>query len=438
MKIKGTQIIILCLLMVIGCKPEKNNSVNVINSDIDRFWIAFDTISKVSDSTQQMQLLEELYLSKGTPGLFGIIESKRYQKEEFLNMINKYPKFLNSVRQNTKKAKELATELEAGIDKFKSVYPNLKPAKIYFTIGAMRSGGTTLDSLVLIGSELAMVDEKTNISEFEGRMKTWAENYIKTRPLDNIILLNVHEYVHTQQKTIPSNLLYQSLYEGVAEFVSVKAMNMRSSSPAIAYGKRNPEVKETFEKEMFYNWTFQWLWSNNSPKDFGVRDLGYYIGYEICELYYESSIDKKQAIKEMIELNYEDAEQIDAFIDKTNFFSKPISVLRKEDENIRPKVVAIKQFNNNSQTVNPDLNEITIEFSEPLNGYNTGVDYGELGKVGFPKVIDRTWSKDSLAWTIKVKLEPEKEYQILISNNFRTTENLPLQPYLIHFKTAKK
>jgi hypothetical protein len=38
----------------------------------------------------------------------------------------------------------------------KVVYPELRHAKIYFTVGAMRSNGTTLDSMVLIGSEFAM------------------------------------------------------------------------------------------------------------------------------------------------------------------------------------------------------------------------------------------------------------------------------------------
>ena len=125
---------------MISCKSDMSSEIKVIDSDIERFWVAFDTISKETDSLVQLQLLEELYLSKATPGLNGIIESKRYQENEFLDMINNYPKFLKSVRPNTLKAKQLATQLEEGIEKLKIVYPELKPAKIYFTIGAMRSG----------------------------------------------------------------------------------------------------------------------------------------------------------------------------------------------------------------------------------------------------------------------------------------------------------
>ncbi len=425
------------LLILTGCQSKDDPKARVITADIDRFWTMFDVVSKRTDSLEQLRLLEEMYLSQGTSGLKGIIDAKRYSSDEFLNMINQYPKFLQSIKSNTYKARELSSQLEEGIEKLKTVYPELKPAKIYFTIGAMRSGGTTIDSLVLIGSELAMVDEHTDISEFEGRMKTWAVNYIETKPLDNIVLLNVHEYVHTQQKPIPDNLLYQCLYEGVAEFISTKAMGVPSSSPAVKYGKSNPKVKEVFENEMFYDLTYKWLWSN-APNQFDVRDLGYYIGYQLCELHYEKETDKKKAIKELIEINYEDTRSVDSLIDNTNFFSKPINLLRTEDKKRRPKIVRIKEFENGSLEVDPMLEEITIEFSQPLNGYNTGVNYGELGEDAFPKIVDRMWSEDSKSWTMKVELEPDKKYEILITNNFRTEKDIPLVPFLIQFTTGSK
>ncbi|MCB0756623.1 MAG: hypothetical protein KDB98_13565, partial [Flavobacteriales bacterium] len=104
----------------------------------------------------------------------------------------------------------------------------------------------------------------------------------------------------------------------------------------------------------------------------------------------------------------------------------------------RPYVTGIKQFENNSQQVNPKTTEITVEFSQPLNGHNTGVDFGELGEAYFPKndVSKRFWSDDNTAWTISVALEPYKRYQLLISNNFRTSEDVPLRPYLIDFTTG--
>jgi len=123
---------------------------------------------------------------------------------------------------------------------------------------------------------------------------------------------------------------------------------------------------------------------------------------------------------------------------KSNFFSKPLNKLYQDFERKRPTIVSIKQFKNKSEKVNPNIKEITIEFSESLNGHNTGVDFGELGQIAFPKndVTKRYWSKDNKNWTISVNLEANRKYQILITNNFRTQNGMPLKPYLIEFQTT--
>ena len=421
---------------LLACQAPIKSDSNVISSDIDLFWKAYDQIIQETQHERQMELLDSLYVQAGSEGVRKMIEAKNYQLEEYVELINLYPKFWNSIRENTYRSKEMADKLNMGIEKLRAIYPELKPAKIYFTIGAMRSNGTTRDSTVLIGSELAMGDSNIDISEFEGRTKEWLENFFGADPIDALVLLNVHEYVHTQQNPIASTLLYQVIYEGVAEFLSVKAMKVPSNTPAIEYGKNNPKVKEKFEKEMFFERTYDWLWSN-SPNEFETRDLGYYIGYAIAERYYELADDKAEAVRELIAIDYNDTDRVDALIDGTGFFSKSIQELRKTDQAKRPKVTGISQFENGEQNVDPETTEITLEFSETLNAHNTSIDYGALGAEAFPKITDRYWSQDSSSWTMKLELKPETRYQIHIGNNFRNTNNIPLLPYLIDFRTGK-
>lgn len=424
----------LVSILILSCKEEKRTNQNVITSDIDLFWKTFDKVTQEKDSIKQVEILQKEYIDKGSVGLEKIVENRNYSAEQYVQLINKYPKYWKSIKPNTLKAHNLADELNEGIAKFKNIYPNMKPAKMYFTIGAMRTNGTTMDTLVLIGSELAMADSKTDISEFEGRTKEWLETYFGANPIEALLLLNVHEYVHTQQKPIPNNLLYQVLYEGIAEFVSVKAMNRPSVAPAIEFGKNNIEVKQAFEKEMFYERTYDWMWSN-SPNKFNVRDLGYYIGYAIAEKFYKQVNDKQQAIATLIELDYSKPNEIDKFIDQTGFFSKPIEVLRKTDKNDRPSILKIKEFENGTEDVDPNITEITFQFSEKLNGYNTGIDYSELGEIAFPKVINRGWSDDSKSWFLEVELQPAHHYEFWIDSNFRTENDIPLLPYLVKFDT---
>lgn len=429
---------IFCL-MIIFCSLQIN-AQNVFSQDVDNFWKAYDKITKTKDSALQKKLLENLYLSKGTEGLIAIRKARNYTSQDYINAINNYPKFWNSIRKNTLKSKNFKKDLDKGIEKLRKIYPELKPAKIYFTIGALRTGGTFSDNLVLIGSEIAMADKNTITDEFPENIRKARRKFFDSEPIKDLVLLNIHEYVHTQQKPTVENLLSYVINEGVAEFVSTKAMNLPSAAPAINYGKNNSvKVRAKFEEEMFNsNNLYKWLWGD-SPNDFGVRDLGYFIGYQICENFYNQSEDKNEAIKKMIELDYSNETEIDDFVKKSKFFSKSLDDLYKDYENKRPTVIRIKQFKNNSKNVDPKVNEITVEFSEPLNGYNTGIDFGDLGQNSFPKndVTKRYWSKDNKSWTISVTLEPNKKYQLLISNNFRTDKNIPLKQYLIEFETGE-
>ncbi|MCH2232369.1 MAG: hypothetical protein MK105_18685 [Crocinitomicaceae bacterium] len=431
---------LIVAIILTSCNQSTEQNQNIITSDIKNFWEAYDKIISTKDSVLQYKYLDSLYFQRGTIGLQGIRQARNYTAQEYINVIKNYPKFLNSVRNNTLKADFYREEIKQGLNEIKKLYPETRPNKIYFTIGALRTGGTYLDSLALIGSEMAFTDTNTIASEFPETVRNGRQTYFNQNPIDDVVFLAIQEFVHTQQKPFVHNLLSYCLHEGVGDFVSYTALKIDPNLPAIDYGKKNESVREKFETEMFYiNNQNKWLWGD-APNEFGIRDLGYYIGYQICENYYNHAEDKKEAIKTMIELDYENEFQIEDFIQKANFFSASLDELYQDFERRRPTVLGIKEFKNSSKNVNPNIKQITVEFSSPLNGHNTGVDFGDLGKDAFPKntINGRFWSEDNTAWTIPVDLEPNKTYQLYITNNFRTQEDIPLKPYLIEFKTENK
>ncbi|WP_166962230.1 hypothetical protein [Yeosuana marina] len=61
--------------------------------------------------------------------------------------------------------------------------------------------------------------------------------------------------------------------------------------------------------------------------------------------------------------------------------------------------------------MNYKIDKITFNFSEKLNGYNTGIDYSDLGTKAFPEVISREWSIDSTSCSLRVNLERNKHYK---------------------------
>lgn len=62
----------LVLLLI----PIISFSQKIITSDIDNFWNAYDKIIVEKDSVKQLNLIQTLYINKGTPGLDGIMRAR--------------------------------------------------------------------------------------------------------------------------------------------------------------------------------------------------------------------------------------------------------------------------------------------------------------------------------------------------------------------------
>ncbi|MBB2149122.1 hypothetical protein [Pedobacter gandavensis] len=438
MKILGTLFIIIFCCSIAATAQQK--APGFITTDIDNFWLAYDKISSSKDSAAQYNYLNQLYLKKGSPGLKAIMEARDYTAKSYIDAINKYPLFWNSVRKNTLKAKDYAKVIATDVARMKKLYPELKPADVYFTIGALRTNGTTLNGKVLIGAELAMADQSMETKEFPSEYRH-LKTFFDSNPIQDLGFLNVHEYVHTQQKTtIANNLLAQCTMEGVAEFLAVKATGKPSPSPAIAYGKANEgKIKAAFSLQMFNASNGFWLY-NSAKNQFGIRDLGYYVGYAICEKYYEKAINKRLAIKKMIELDYNDSNALAKFVDQSGYFSESVQNMQNEYKRNIPRVIGIKQLKNHTDDVDPSITQLTIEFSTPMNKESRGFDFGP--SAGRDKVLSVQnvvgFSEDGRSITIGVALLPGKDYELLLTERFMNTNFSPINPYLIAFRTASK
>ena len=428
------KILIIVFVLTANSIFAQSSKITIVSSDIENFWIAFDKINGTKDTVQKYKILEEDYIKKGSAGLKDLMEVRNYTPQQYISAIRNYPKFWKSIRKNTINLSSIVSEINNDVAMLEEMYPSLKPATLYFAIGVFRTGGTVKGNNILIGSEAALADNQTVIHE----LPDWRQPFYKENSqIDNIALLAVHEYIHTQQKEMVHNLLSMCLYEGIAEFISCKATSKRSTVPAIQYGKAHQkEVTDQFVADLFLmRNNDNWLWSENSNQ-FRIRDLGYYIGYEIAERYYDQSADKTRAVKELIELDYRNEADVERIVNSAGLFPEPLSALYSEFDAKRPRVIEVTLLKSGQSKLPAGKQKLTIVFSEPLNGFHTGVDFGPLGKDHFPVVNPhRVWSADKRSWTIEADLKPNMKYQILIDNNFRNDGGLPLKPYLIEFET---
>ena len=141
--------------------------------------------------------------------------------------------------------------------------------------------------MVLIGAELATGTSTVDISEFSKNKNAFLTRYYSTNASKYIVPLNIHEYVHTQEKQSGSNLLGQALYEGVCDLVAECVTGKKIPFPYMAYGpKHEQELKEKFKAQMFSPYYLNWFYNQESDDPNHVPDLGYYMGYAICKMYY--------------------------------------------------------------------------------------------------------------------------------------------------------
>ena len=410
----------------------------VFAQDIDNFWVAYDSLRTTMDSTRQAAIFTRLYLAKGTPGLRAFQEAKGYSVADWISSIRQHPKFWNSIRPNTQLAKTGAKDLAPYLVKFKKLYPALRPASIYFTIGALRSSGTTQDSLVLIGAELVTGNSQTDISEFTGRTHEFLARYFASNPFKNIIPLNVHEYAHTQERGPGNTVLAQALYEGTCDLVAELVTGKTMPLPYMTYGPAHEtELKEAFKQEMFTPLISNWFYNQTSDKPDHIPDLGYYLGYAIAKLYYQRSPNKQQAIKELLELDYTNEPVVEAFLTKTHYYAQPVdkSALLQAYERRRPVVTRIFPAPAADGFLDASVQEVRVEFSAPMSR-RTATDYGPGGKAEFPVTKQLGFSADKQSYVYQVALQPGHAYSwVLNGGGFSDENGYPLQTYEVKFRT---
>jgi len=289
---------------------ENNKTITTI--DIQHFWEAFDKLGNSKTYQDSVNIIQEHYLDRSTNGLKEFQKVRYFSAEFFVERIKKYNRFYNSVRSNTLlfSNKENFAKI---ISKIKELYPESTPAKIAFSIGPMSTGGTISNNYLLIGIEMISGDKNCDVSEITNEN---LKSDILSRANHTAVFKFVeetvaHEYVHTQQKNINNNacqcrLLEHVLKEGIASYISEKLImkrNVEVQSRAAQFTSANEkqlwnEIKKELCSDDFSNWLFNGAQSKERP-----GDLGYRIGYKIAESFYENSIDKNKAVKEMIEMD---------------------------------------------------------------------------------------------------------------------------------------
>jgi hypothetical protein len=275
--------------------PRNTNpdAARLVTSDIALFWKAYDMAKPEND----LIVYRDEYFKNGSVGLNEFRRARIGNSCALVDMINAHPKYYASLRESSAKIETYKPQMQASFRRLKEIYPEAVFPDVYFLIGKMNSAGTLSDKGLLIGVDMF---GKTDEKSLEG-MSDWHKAVVVK--IERIPFIVAHELIHYQQKnSFNQTLLARSIGEGVADFVGELIAGDTINPHLHEYGNRQEkELWLEFKKEMSGNDVGNWMYQGEKAKN-KPADLGYYMGYKITESFYKNSADKKQAVKDILEI----------------------------------------------------------------------------------------------------------------------------------------
>jgi len=307
MKKKYKHLLLITLsILIISCKTTyKATNFKMIFDDTNNFWTMYDKVKLVEDEEKRVEIIKSDYLDKASYGLRLLIYKDRLKASKYSKQL-KDTVFYNSIRQTTYKIQNDSSKIRKYTLKLEEFYPKAKFSNIYFVVGQFKHGGTVINgtTIIEIQKNAKTKDTKSTFLYSKKNMKYLID-------YDYLASLIIHEQIHINQKkglrTLFTNaLLRKTISEGSADFIMFLVTNqMPIPEDTYVYGEEHEKelwlkfkkyLKEDYQeikKEWFYNYNRIDL----------PPDLGYFIGFKICEKYYNECDDKTKAIEFILDGN---------------------------------------------------------------------------------------------------------------------------------------
>jgi hypothetical protein len=273
-------------------------AAKLMTSDIPNFWRVFDKASLITAG----ELFQREYIDAGSPGLKGFLANRIVNGRYLAATVAARPRYYAAIRKNSLAvdgSPEIKGSIRAGFRRLKSLYPDALFPDVYFVIGRLNSAGTTSSDGLLIGIEMNGRDESTPVDE----LTNW-ERAVTGRVVD-LPHIVAHELVHIQQSNVGGDgrsLLHFSLREGGADFIAELTSGAHTNRAQHTYGNAHEhELWDEFRKDLHSSDLSHWLFQGDRSTD-RPADLGYYIGYKVCEAFYRRTADKSEAVRRIIRM----------------------------------------------------------------------------------------------------------------------------------------
>ncbi|WP_162303736.1 DUF2268 domain-containing putative Zn-dependent protease [Hymenobacter sediminis] len=272
---------------------ERVETIPLVTTDLDRFWAAYP--AALRDTAHADRIFQEQYFDHGSPGLHDYFRRK-YKDDAhlFARHILQRPRYYASARQTMQSVAEQKPQILEAFRRLQQLYPPVRFNSVYFLVGGF-AGSTAQPPGLLVEvdgingpgvdrSELSLVQRNRSV------------------PVTLLPALVIHEMIHNTQQPMDGTLLSGVIREGMADFVAELVTGHPGTNARLhVYGNAHErELWQAFQPVMLGTNPQHWLVNSKEETPDKPCDLGYYVGYKICQAYYEKAADKRQAVAAML------------------------------------------------------------------------------------------------------------------------------------------
>jgi Predicted Zn-dependent protease (DUF2268) len=254
--------------------------------DVTRFYQVYDAAGGRPSAEQ----LQRDYLDLGSDGLHTFAGLRNITGARIADTLAKDPALYADGKRCMAVLPRARDRLKAAMRKLAELYPAVKFPPVTVAVGRGKPVGVGSPvSGVMIGLE-ALCGVK----------------YFDPDVEDRFVHVIAHEYIHVQQVRAlvdddHPTVLEAALLEGAAEFMAEKISGGVSDPGLWAEARgHETEIEIAFALDEDKTDLSKWLYNGTLDK---AGDLGYWVGYRIVKSYYQHAADKRQAIRDILEMS---------------------------------------------------------------------------------------------------------------------------------------
>ena len=273
------------------------DQAEIVTSDVEHFWQAFDDAAKVSPG-QRTAIYAKEYFDRASQGLKDYVSLRPFTPDKFTEHVEQNRAYYTEIRPYIGQVVGQKPVIAADFRRLKALYPDIKfPAHMYFIVGPQRALGINSPNGIIFAAEMLATPPGTPYV------------YNKATPVI-VPFVALHETIHfnqafdtdTDDKT---TLLQATINEGTADFIAslvVEEPDIRQMTDRWQYGcAHEAELAARFAGEEDSTKLQPWMY-DHSPDTGWPPDMAYWLGYRIAQAYYDQATDKVAAIRGLLQV----------------------------------------------------------------------------------------------------------------------------------------